>query len=179
MRALLIFSINFFYKEWFYIETKRKHLRLSLWDLLTLWRPCFHFCVTLCGPAWLYVPLRHSVWPSVALSGSTSLCITLCGPTWLWVALHPSASTCVGSVSLLWTTSLFALSPTVPALPPPLSLPATDALLFLHPATLPLKLISPTWESIFLEILSICWSVSKRFSSLLLYFSCWWINDWD
>lgn len=106
-------------------------------------------------------------------------CFTLRGPSWLWVALRPSASACVIFASLLWTASLSALSPAVPVSPPPQSLPVVDALLFLHPVTLPLKSISSTWESIFLEILNICRCVSKWSLTLLLYFSCWRINGWD
>ena len=48
--------------------------------------------------------------------------------------LRPSVS-----ASPLWTASFSMLSLTIPVSPPPQSLTATDALLFLHPATLPLK----------------------------------------
>ena len=151
-RTLLIFSNNCFYKEWFYRETERKHLRLSLWDHLTLWRPCSHFCITL-----------------------ASLWLTQLGSEWLYVALVPLYVI----PASLWLASPSAMSLRVPASPLPSFLTATNHRLFLHPATLPLKSISSTWELIFLEILNICQYVSKWSSSLLLYFSCWWINSRD
>jgi len=116
MRALLIFNNNRFYKEWFYRENKRKHLRLSLFDFLTLWRPFSHSCVTFASLC-------------VAQRGSASLCVSLHEGC---VSPLNCVSLCAVSHCPCVTSSLVTNCCWCPPLPPPCNSPFEIDLLLLR-----------------------------------------------